>query len=731
MRCHRLALLPLVCLVLCAQDATRLKDAVTYLSSRELLGRETGQPGCVKAATWLAGQFQAIGLGTVTGSGMGGETPYHYLWNYSGFAAAPAQLQLGATTLDAGVHFRAEGPMAPGAAVDLGYGLPSDFRGADLRGRWAVVLEGHPGWEVAEAYRSEASLDAKLQAAASAGALGVILLEARHDGDPGAEHWNRVTPYRLASPGASLPLVRIHPEGGRLLDRDLRVLHAERGGRTHAMGRVAMTEERATSSLASQAANLVGVVRGTDPTLKDQYILITAHYDHIGGSGTTYYPGADDNASGTAGLVELARLVVGSQPKRSLLFVAMSGEEKGLLGSAAFAANPPVPLASIVAEVNLDMISRNGARTLYLTPAAVSGQVTTLVTKARELAVGKDLDLNKGIDQYWQQSDHYSFAKRGIPSIFFNTGSTADLHRTTDTVDKCDFPKMAKVVDLVRDFVLTWANTTDKPAAVSATTYNAWSWPVKGSATTTPLAILTQPQNQKLVAGGTATFTVAATGGKSPYTYQWYRNDAAVSGATVATYSFVMQASDASARFKATVKDAAGASLTSQEATIVVGTESSEKLVNGGFEVGTTPWTGTTTVIGNWSTATRPQPAFEGTRCARFGAKGSSVSQTLSQSVVIPPTVTSATLSLQLHIDTAETEKVVYDTLAVQIRNSAGAVLKTLATYSNVNAAAGYQPRTFDLTAYKGQTIQVAFVAKEDANLQTSFAVDAVSVTVK
>ena len=152
-----------------------------------------------------------------------------------------------------------------------------------------------------------------------------------------------------------------------------------------------------------------------------------------------------------------------------------------------------------------------------------------------------------------------------------------------------------------------------------------------------------------------------------------------------------------------------------------------ELMANGGFESGATGWTGTTGDIGTFT----GQAAFQGTKNAWMGGNGSAITETLGQAVAIPSTATTATLSFYLHIDTAESGSTVYDKLVVQVKSASGTVLKTLATYSNVNAATGYQQRTFDLSTYKGQTIQIYFLETEDATLQTSFVLDNVSLLVK
>ena len=241
------------------------------------------------------------------------------------------------------------------------------------------------------------------------------------------------------------------------------------------------------------------------------------------------------------------------------------------------------------------------------------------------------------------------------------------------------------------------------------------------------VSITTQPASVTVAAGATASFSVGASGGTSPYTYKWYRNGAVISGATSATYSLTAQTADSGAVFNAVVSDSSSPvkTATSGNATLTVGTtSSSEKITNGGFESGTTGWSGTTGAIGTFT----GQTAFEGTRYAWLGGNGATATETLTQSVAIPSAATAATLTFALHIDTAESGSTAYDKLAVTVKNSAGTVLGTLATYSNANAASGYQTRTFSLLSYKGQTVTLSFAMTEDSSLQTSFVVDKVSL---
>lgn len=247
------------------------------------------------------------------------------------------------------------------------------------------------------------------------------------------------------------------------------------------------------------------------------------------------------------------------------------------------------------------------------------------------------------------------------------------------------------------------------------------------------VAIATNPASVTVKPGATATFSVAASGGTAPYKYQWLRNNATISGATSASYSLTAQTTDNGAVFSARVTDSASTptTATSAGATLTVsstgGGTSTELVTNGGFESGATGWSGTTGAIGTWTG--KGEVAYEGTQFAYLGGNGSTATETLTQAIVLPSTVTSATLSFALHIDTAETTTTTqYDKLVVTVKNAAGTVLGTLATYSNLNKASGYTIRTFSLLPYKGQTVTLSFAMTEDSADQTSFTIDKVSV---
>lgn len=250
---------------------------------------------------------------------------------------------------------------------------------------------------------------------------------------------------------------------------------------------------------------------------------------------------------------------------------------------------------------------------------------------------------------------------------------------------------------------------------------------------TSPVLVLNQPANVAVTAGKTATFSVTADAGKAPYSYVWYKNGKRVVGVTGPTYSFVTTAADNGAKISVRITDSSAtpSTVTSNQATLTVNPLGTvyERLVNGGFEQGATGWAGTTGDINRWS----GQPPYEGLYSAWMGGNAAAITETLYQTVTIPADATVATLKFALHIDSADTGTVANDLFSVQIRSTTGALLRNLATYSNLNSTGSttprYQIRTFDVSAFKGQTVRVFFTETENASLQTSFSVDSVSLT--
>jgi Zn-dependent M28 family amino/carboxypeptidase len=174
--------------------------------------------------------------------------------------------------------------------------------------------------------------------------------------------------------------------------------------------------------------------------------------------------------------MELARLLKNSAPRRTILFLSVSGEELGLYGSEGFLANAPFPITRIKADINIDMISRNALTEITVTPARIDNEVSTLTKEARRIATERGLKLKPDADQYWRRSDHYNFAKRGIPSMFFFAGLHADYHQPSDTPDKINLNKMAHIVGLTKALILNTANADLPPQKIPSSEWSTWVW---------------------------------------------------------------------------------------------------------------------------------------------------------------------------------------------------------------------------------------------------------------
>jgi len=217
------------------------------------------------------------------------------------------------------------------------------------------------------------------------------------------------------------------------------------------------------------APNVIGVLRGAGPRA-DEYLALSAHMDHLGvasgAPGDSVYNGADDNGSGTVGILELAAAFArGPRPKRSLVFIVVSGEEKGLWGSGYFTEHPTVPLGRIVADVNMDMIGRNWKDTVGVIGREHSdlGQVLdSVAARHPELRMTPIGDVWPTEGRFYR-SDHYNFARHGVPILFLSSGYSPDYHELTDSPDKIDAEKEARLLRLVYYFGLELANRKERP----------------------------------------------------------------------------------------------------------------------------------------------------------------------------------------------------------------------------------------------------------------------------
>ena len=240
-----------------------------------------------------------------------------------------------------------------------------------------------------------------------------------------------------------------------------RVFQGDLGSHGESLGRFSMRAEVSQEILETE--NVVAYLEGTDKS--DEVLVLSAHYDHLGVRGRDIYYGADDNASGTAALLEIAEAFVeakqqGRAPRRTVLFLLLTGEEKGLLGSDYYVQNASFPLSQTVANLNIDMIGRTdeahdkNPNYVYLIGSdRLSSDLHAWSEEANALYTQLDLDytFNDKDDpnRFYYRSDHYNFARHGIPIIFYFSGVHKDYHRPTDTPEKVMYPKLAHIARLV------------------------------------------------------------------------------------------------------------------------------------------------------------------------------------------------------------------------------------------------------------------------------------------
>jgi hypothetical protein len=458
-----------------AITAEAMMSHITYLASDELAGRDTPSPGLEKAAAYIQDAFRAAGLEPA-----GDGSSYLQRWPFEKTVIRGSETVIEASaggdaeTLQYGVDFFVLPGTDETVSADAAFFGPIDtFLGEsvpDACGRIAVVT-------TPPSMGMEILLAARAAGEAGAAALVLILAEALPP--------EVISMVAGQIEGSGLPLQPVPTAGitwevaERWFDRGEQDLGDLAGGDEEAppadapieLTGMALTVRAPLDRESASPPNVVGLVRGSDPELAGSYIVLSAHFDHLGigeanAEGDSIYNGADDDASGTAVLLEVARgfQAVPRAPRRSVVLLAVSGEEKGLLGARHWVDQPTVPLGGVVANINLDMIGRNAPDTLI----AIGQEFTSLGDLSRSIAernpalgltIAPDPD---PAEQAFFRSDHLAFVQADIPAIFFTTWDHEDYHQPSDEASRIDADKAARVARLA--FLLTWAIAEDEVA---------------------------------------------------------------------------------------------------------------------------------------------------------------------------------------------------------------------------------------------------------------------------
>jgi aminopeptidase YwaD len=459
-----------------------LKSHISYLASDDLKGRYTGTPGSMAAAEYIRDQFREAGLKLL------GDDGFQNFEVVVSVKAGPGNsFMINNKNIADGSNFTPF-PFSKNATVSsdvvfAGYGFEilkdslvwNDYEGIEVKGKWVMLLRGDPEMEKQESRFVSFGEDRdKVLIARDKGAAGVIFVSGKKfdaNDDLVSMYFDKTKST------AGLPVIHIKRiVADEILSEDkinVDSLESLLITRMKPNSMILSSSVEATTEVLQQkviARNVVGLLEGADPMLKDSYIVVGAHYDHLGmggpGSGSRFldslaiHNGADDNASGVGGILELASYLASDKVslKRSVVFVAFDGEELGILGSSYFTKNPLIDLKKTVAMINFDMIGRLKEES----PAIMIGGTGTSVESEGILSSldAGGIKMNYSPEGYGP-SDHASFYAENIPVFFFSTGAHEDYHTPDDDWDRINFAGEKDVLEIGEQLITVLAEKNE------------------------------------------------------------------------------------------------------------------------------------------------------------------------------------------------------------------------------------------------------------------------------
>ncbi len=503
-----------------------LRSDVAFLASDDMRGRLAGSRENRLAAAFIRARFERLGLSPATDDG--------YLMPFD--LIVPAMDADDAHALDIRVRGEARemtlgrdffperisgSTRARGTLVYVGFGISApdlghdDYAGVDVTGRVVVLLSHEPGeFDAGSPFEGRAASEhgrttRKALEAQRRGAVAVLVVADVHNHESGPTlgtlmdtTWpaqpRRVPAYELGTwvDAIRIPVVRISPDvAARALTETQAGLESlARRADTDGFRAVAVETQIEVAAEITRGRvtqhNVVGLLGGSDPELRDEWVIVCAHFDHEGVDGARVFNGADDDASGVAGLLEIAEAYAraaraGIRPRRSILFAAWNAEERGLLGAWAYTERPLAPLSDTVAVLNMDMIGRNeavparGGRRFRGLPAQTAASNRNAVNvlgysfsddlrRSAAAADAGDVTVRFRYDDsasnLLRRSDHWPFLASGVPALFVHTGLHPDYHTERDRPETLDYEKMARVVQWVHELGWNLANADGRPA---------------------------------------------------------------------------------------------------------------------------------------------------------------------------------------------------------------------------------------------------------------------------
>jgi hypothetical protein len=475
-----------------------LKKHLVIIASDSLEGRDTGSPGQKKAAEYVTKYFREYGLQPIATAADGSKS---FLQKYNLYKRSWGDVYVKADgkKYEFNKDFYVNGILdvaseISSTAVLAGYGIEegtySDYANLDVKDKSVIIFEGEPknsngkylisGTDEKSKWSGNVSWQNKAKLAISKGAKYVFIITDKTGDDLNKEIRQRAVMARrfssptlkpvqesasgiasfVVTPEIAASILNTSPQ--KLAKEKAEIQKKSRPLSKTISGNVALKAERTAETIDTE--NVAAFMEGSDK--KDEVLVISAHLDHIGISPNgEINNGADDDGSGTVSLLEIAEAfskakAEGKGPRRSILFLNVTGEEKGLFGSEYYSENPLLPLKNTIANLNIDMIGRvddahkNDPQYVYVIGSdKLSSELHAISEEANKKYVNYKLDYTfndpKDPNRFYYRSDHYNFAKMGIPVIFYFTGVHEDYHRPGDDVEKIMFDKQAPIVKLV------------------------------------------------------------------------------------------------------------------------------------------------------------------------------------------------------------------------------------------------------------------------------------------
>ena len=439
-----------------------LKKRLYIVAGADMQGRETATEGQRKAAAYIESQFKSLGLQP------GNKNNYQLFYNVYQDSLTDAKLEINGKTYESDKDFNASVNNIPATMrfseiVFVGANSADSLKNANLAGRAVMIIGGLPqGFRGGQGGGIYGTLAGK-------GVAAIISV---------GSNYPRTTPAnRKGFQSTSLFRRNIAPQQFTVSENLAKAILGNDYDNAKSNTSLIKTYPAEVlfdvkkTTMTAQSSDVIGVLPGTD--LKDEYLVVSAHYDHLGIRNGAIYYGADDDGSGTVSIIQIAQAFAkakaeGKGPRRSIIFLANSGEEEGLWGSDYYTSHPTFPLEKTTADLNIDMIGRTdssrkvGDSLNYVYVVGddkLSSDLRTISEAVNKKYLKMELDykFNDPNDRQriYYRSDHYNFAKNGVPIIFYYDGMLgADYHRPTDTPDKINYNLMAKRAQLV--FYTAW-----------------------------------------------------------------------------------------------------------------------------------------------------------------------------------------------------------------------------------------------------------------------------------